>query len=90
MPLNIKNQEVETLASQVASLADETKTEAIRQALIERLTRLRARGHGKVRQKRLRDYLERNVWPLVPSGQLGRALNRDEEDQILGYSPKGY
>jgi antitoxin VapB len=34
--------------------------------------------------------MERNVWPLIPSGQLGRVLSREEEDQILGYGPEGY
>jgi Rv0623-like transcription factor len=36
MALNIKNPEVERLAQEVASLAKETKTEAIRRALMER------------------------------------------------------
>jgi hypothetical protein len=34
-------------------------------------------------------YLEREVWPSVPKGVLGRRLTRREEDQILGYSPEG-
>jgi len=42
--LNIKNAEVERLATEVASLAHETKTEAIRIALLERRVRLKARG----------------------------------------------
>ncbi len=40
MGLNIKNAEVEQLASEVADLAHETKTEAIRRALLERRVRL--------------------------------------------------
>lgn len=40
MGLNIKNQEVEYLARQVADATGETKTEAIRKALMERRDRL--------------------------------------------------
>jgi antitoxin VapB len=36
MPLNIKNAEVESLAAEISRLTGETKTEAIRKALIER------------------------------------------------------
>ena len=38
----------------------------------------------------LRDHLEQNVWPLIPVGEMGRVLTRDEEDQILGYGPEGF
>jgi len=44
MALNIKNPEVVQLTTEVARLAGETKTEAIRQALIERKVRLQSRG----------------------------------------------
>jgi len=90
MGLNIKNAEVERLAGEVASLAHETKTEAIRRALLERRTRLQARGGRRNAHKDLREYLERNVWPLIPPGELGRTLSREEEDQITGCGPEGY
>jgi len=90
MPLNIKNAEVERLASEVAGLAHETKTEAIRRALSERRARLRARGGGPGRRKGLREHLERNVWPMIPAAELGRKLGREEEDRILGYGPEGF
>jgi antitoxin VapB len=90
MGLNIKNLDVERLAGEVAGLAHETKTEAIRRALLERLARLQARAGKPGNRKSLREYMERNVWPLIPSGQLGRVLSREEEDQILGYGPEGY
>ncbi len=89
MGLNIKNTDVEQLASEVANLAHETKTEAIRRALLERRARLRAHA-GKRGSRSLREYLERNVWPMIPSTELGRVLTREEEDQILGYGPEGY
>ncbi len=90
MGLNIKNAEVERLAGEVAGLAHETKTEAIRRALLERRARLQARSGKPGRRRGLRDYFERDVWPLVPPSELGRVLSREAEDQILGYGPEGY
>jgi antitoxin VapB len=90
MALNIKNVEVERLASEVAKLTRETKTEAIKRALLERRARLLVAG-GKLRStKSLTDYLEQNVWPLIPPGKLGRTMTREEEDHILGYGPSGF
>jgi antitoxin VapB len=89
MGLNIKNSVVEQLAAEVANLAGETKTEAIRRALLERRARLRAQGK-RSKSAGLREYLERNVWPLIPQDELGRVLTREQEDQILGYGPEGY
>ncbi|MBC7926620.1 MAG: type II toxin-antitoxin system VapB family antitoxin [Bryobacteraceae bacterium] len=90
MALNIKNVEVERLAEEVAGLARETPTEAIRRALVERRDRLEAQAGKPGDRKGLREYLEQNVWPLVPAGELGRTLSREEEDQILGYGPQGF
>ena len=89
MGLNIKNAEVEQLASEVASLARETKTEAIRQALLERRERLKARGQGASGRENLKEYLEKHVWPLIPKREKGRVLTSAEEDEILGYGPDG-
>ena len=89
MGLNIKNAEVEQLATEVARLANETKTEAIRRALLDRRARLHARGKKTGKGDRLREYMKRHVWPFLPAGQRGRTLTRQEEDQILGYGPNG-
>jgi antitoxin VapB len=89
MGLNIKNPEVERLAREVACLAQETKTEAIRRALLERRSRLQARAGKLAQPGGLRSYMEQEVWPLIPAAERGRVLTREEEDQLLGYGPEG-
>ena len=89
MPLNIKNEEVERLAAEVARLAGETKTEAGRRALLERRRRLAHRVYTASRGERALRFLEREVWPLVPAGEQGRRLTAAEEDAILGFGPDG-
>lgn len=88
MALNIKNADVERLATEVARLTGESKTEAIRRALEERKRRLKG-SSVQDRRARVMKLLERKVWPAVPKHQLGRRLTRSEEDAILGYGPAG-
>ena len=47
LALNIRNQQAEELAVTVARLTGETKTQAVTQALQERLDRIRAASKGK-------------------------------------------
>jgi antitoxin VapB len=89
MALNIKNKVVEELATEVSRMAGETKTEAIRQALVERKLRLQTTGATWNRTERLLQFLEQSVWPNIPPGELGRVLTREEEDDILGFGPDG-
>jgi antitoxin VapB len=89
MPLNIKNAEVERLAEQVARLAGESKTEAIRQALILRRDRLTAKASGLSRARRLAVFLERRAWPLVPARVSGHPVSKKERERILGYGAEG-
>lgn len=89
MALNIKNADVEQLVAEVAELTGETKTEAVRQALIERRASLAKRVVKTDRKERIVSFLEREVWPTAPADQLGRRLTRTEEDAILGYGPHG-
>ena len=88
MAMNIKNDAVERLASEVARLTGESKTEAIRKALEERRSRLRG-APGEERREAVLAFLKRRVWPHLPKGEIGRALTRSEEDAILGYTPNG-
>lgn len=87
MALNIKNSDVERLAEEVTRLTGETKTEAIRKALDERRRRLKGPSVAERRRRVLR-LLDR-IWSTTPKKELGRRLNRAEEDDILGYGPGG-
>lgn len=89
MALNIKNAEVERLAADLAAITGESKTEAIRRALLERRARLRMRVAGPERNARVRRFLEREVWSRVPPDQRGRAPDRAERESILGYGEEG-
>ena len=89
MALNIKNPEVESLVDEVAQLAGESKTEAVRKALAERKDRLVFRDGNRRRGDRFLRYLSESVWPQAPEDELGRPLTREEEDEILGYDGSG-
>lgn len=89
MPLNIKNREVERLVDEVAKIAGESKTEAVRKALEERRERLAFQVPPRNRRAEVMRYLEREVWPKVPSELLGRGLTKEEQEEILGYGPEG-
>jgi antitoxin VapB len=90
MALNIKSPEVEELVAAVAAMTGESKTEAVRRALLERRDRLALQTAHRERGSSFLRYLEEEVWPRVPAaGQLGRRLSREEEDEILGYGRAG-
>ena len=89
MALNIKNAEVERLAEEISRLTGESKTEAVRRALEERKGRLAYRVSNDNRAERLRVFLEREVWPVIPAEHLGRRLTKDEEEAILGFGESG-
>jgi antitoxin VapB len=88
MALNLKNAEVERLATEIARLTGESKTEAIRKALQERRRRLQAVAVSGRRSRVLR-LLRDRIWPSIPKNQLGRRLTPAEEDAILGYGQEG-
>lgn len=90
MALNIKNREVERLAAEVATLAKETKTEAIRRALTERRDRLTVRRADPGKAERLRRLLEDHIWPSIPPEVRGKPITKQEREEILGYGPDGF
>lgn len=89
MALNIKDRETEKLAAEVAAMAGESKTRAVRVALLERRQRLALRVVRRDRLADLRRFLEREVWPQVPRGVLGKRVTRSEREAILGYRRAG-
>ena len=81
MALNIRNDEAERLAARLAELTGETKTEAVAQALRERLARLDRQRRGR----RLADELDdiaRHCASLP-------VLDARPADEILGYDSEG-
>lgn len=81
MALNIRNPETERLAQEVARRSGETKTEAVTQALRERLARLR-RERSK---RRLADELE----AIAEHCASLPVLDARTPDEILGYDDRG-
>ena len=73
MGMNIKNEEAHRLATQVASMYDETLTEAVTVALRERL----ARATAEDRLERLR-ILAREISIRMPKG-----MSRESVDSML-------
>jgi antitoxin VapB len=88
--LNIKNAEVERLATEVAELAHETKTEAIRRALQERKARLKVAPNREEKYRKAMEYLQREVWPHIPPEDRGKVMTKQEREEILGIGPNGY
>lgn len=80
MALNIKDPEVDRLATELAAHLHTTKTDAIRQALNDRLALIP--GHGHSRERRLLDVLRTEIWPLLSDRT---PITKPEREEILGY-----
>lgn len=81
MPLNIRNKQAEDLAGTLAKLTGETKTEAVTQALRERLERVRrARA-----TRRLADDLDEIALHCASL----TVRDRRSAEEILGYDERG-
>lgn len=81
MALNIRNAETDRLATALAELTGETKTEAVTRAIRDRLTRIRRERVGR----RLADELDEIAL------HCSRLPVRDsrEPNEILGYDENG-
>ncbi len=88
MALKIKDPEVEQLAEELARLGGTSKTEVIRQALLERKERSTALAPLRNREATLRGFLELRVWPVIPA-EARRKWSRDAEDPLVGYGEFG-
>ena len=80
MALNIRNAEAERLAAELAKQTGETKTEAVTQALRDRLARVRRRP-----RQHLADELEQ----IAEHCAKLPVLDPRPADQILGYDENG-
>ncbi|HQQ78620.1 MAG TPA: type II toxin-antitoxin system VapB family antitoxin [Thermoanaerobaculia bacterium] len=89
MALNIKDPVAERLAAEVAALAGESKTRAVRVALEERRARLSLSGAAAEKSERIRRFLEEEVWPTIPKKFRGKRITKKERERILGYGPHG-
>lgn len=81
MPLSIKNPETEQLAREISKETGESLTDAITNALRDRLQRLRGRRHAKNLIQEVDDILHRI--DTLPS------QDDRPEDEILGYDSQG-
>jgi antitoxin VapB len=88
MALTLKNPNVELLVDEVTRLTGESKTEAIRRALLERRDRLRS-SQGPLPRRELRRFLETHVWPQLAADVRGRPVTKEEEEVYLGLGPGG-
>lgn len=81
MALNIRNPETDRLATEVARMTGETKTEAVTRALQDRLVKLRRESSGRT----LADELDAIA---LHCSRLPVLDDRDA-DEILGYDENG-
>ncbi|MBV8084137.1 MAG: type II toxin-antitoxin system VapB family antitoxin [Chloroflexi bacterium] len=90
MPLNIKDPETAKLAAEVAGIAGESKTRAVKVALQERKRRLELQHPAATRSKPLLQYLEEEIWSKLPPEALGQPpLTKAAREEILGIGPEG-
>jgi antitoxin VapB len=85
MALNIKNKEVEELATELAKLTGESKTEAIRKALLERKSRLAGKRTSSARK-----ILEQEIWSQIPAELRGKGIAFEDHGDLMGWGPSGY
>ena len=81
MALNIRNQRAESLALSVIQLTGETKTQAVTQALQERLDRLQA--------KNKKSSLVDDILEIGRQCDMLPELDNRTADEILGYDEDG-
>lgn len=81
MALNIRNPEAERLAAELARQTGETKTEAVAQALRERLAR--------IRRDQIRCSLADELEAIARQCAGLPVLDQRRADEILGYDERG-
>jgi antitoxin VapB len=92
MALNIKDKETEALVARIEALTGEKTVEAVRKSASERLERLEAqprRRRKKMTAEEMRNFMETEIWPLIPDDARGKTITKAEREEILGYGPGG-
>jgi antitoxin VapB len=86
-----KDTEMEKLAAEIAEMTGTTKEVAVREALREKKERLEMRPGNKKKPKRdLREFFEKEIWPLIPEEERGQPpMTKEEIEEILGYGRGG-
>ena len=88
MALTLKNPEVEALAAELAALTGKSKTEAVRQALLDRRDRLLLAQEG-IKKTASRAIPETHIWPAIPKKVLSKSVSKADLEHILGFGPGG-
>ena len=86
--MRIDDPETERLIAEVARRTGASPADAVRTAVAQRLAALDRQALVEARARRLRRYLEREVWPLLPVPR-PTPMSRSERERILGYGPEG-
>jgi len=82
MALNIKSPEVERLVDELAAHTGESKTEAVRRALSERLERTQRDAFHRARVADVMAWLRTDVWSRLPPEARGKPVTKAERDAL--------
>jgi len=48
------------------------------------------RSRQSEKSKSMQEWLEKEIWPQIPEGELGKPpLTKAEKEELLGYGPEG-
>ena len=87
MAIHVKNPDVIKLATRLAALTGESRTEAIRTALEEKLARLHGASAQGSRRAELVRVLGCKVPPMIRAGRRKASLTEEEVQELLAYGP---
>lgn len=77
------------LVRRLIELTGESQHDAVHRSVDERYRRLTGPATAAERRQQRLNSLESSVWRYLPSAAAGRALSREDEDEILGYGKEG-
>ena len=77
------------LLAEIVALTGESEGTVVMRALEERLARLTRPVSAAERRQRVLNVLETSLWRHRRARDVAGAIDRDEEDRVLGYGPEG-